>query len=173
MAGAAALLAASSLRAGPAPAIGGAFSCWCFPWWPISVFWFISAPDPRYFGSTMWIFAICPALTFATGDLRGDGRPCLPVSAQPRSRFSFRMGIPVGMDLCGRAPTELSGGGNPPRNQPAWRSCMDESRRSFSPTTLRSQVPGRTDHSWPCSIPKKGIAGGFKFLKPSSLSNEP
>ena len=35
-----------------------------------SIFWFISAPDPRYFGSTMWIFAICPALTFAAGGLR-------------------------------------------------------------------------------------------------------
>jgi hypothetical protein len=35
-----------------------------------SLFWFFSAPDPRYFGSTMWIFAVCPALTFAAGGLR-------------------------------------------------------------------------------------------------------
>ena len=35
-----------------------------------SIFWFITAPDPRYFGSTMWIFAICPALAFAAEGLR-------------------------------------------------------------------------------------------------------
>jgi hypothetical protein len=29
-----------------------------------AIFWFITAPEPRYFGTTVWIFAMCPALTF-------------------------------------------------------------------------------------------------------------
>ncbi len=28
------------------------------------MFWFLTAPEPRYFGPTIWIFAMCPALTF-------------------------------------------------------------------------------------------------------------
>ena len=27
-------------------------------------FWFFTAPDPRYLGPSIWLFAICPALTF-------------------------------------------------------------------------------------------------------------
>jgi hypothetical protein len=33
-------------------------------------FWFLSAPEPRYFGTTVWIFAMCPALTFIAGGSR-------------------------------------------------------------------------------------------------------
>ena len=69
-----------------------------------SIFWFISAPDPRYFGSTMWIFAICPALTFAAEGLRVGLASCV---GEPRRRrdpdFSSLMGISVGMDVRGRA----------------------------------------------------------------------
>jgi hypothetical protein len=35
-----------------------------------AIFWFISAPEPRYFGTTVWIFAMCPALTFIAGGPR-------------------------------------------------------------------------------------------------------
>ena len=29
--------------------------------------WFFTAPDPRYLGSSLWLFAICPALVFVAG----------------------------------------------------------------------------------------------------------
>jgi hypothetical protein len=32
--------------------------------------WFFTAPDPRYFGPSVWLFAICPALTFVAGSAR-------------------------------------------------------------------------------------------------------
>lgn len=35
-----------------------------------AVFWFITAPEPRYFGTTVWMFAMCPALTFIAGGPR-------------------------------------------------------------------------------------------------------
>ena len=35
-----------------------------------TVFWFITAPEPRYFASTVWMFAMCPALTFIAGGPR-------------------------------------------------------------------------------------------------------
>ena len=35
-----------------------------------AIFWFITAPEPRYFGTTVWIFAMCPALTFIAGGSR-------------------------------------------------------------------------------------------------------
>ncbi len=35
-----------------------------------AIFWFITAPEPRYFGTTVWLFAMCPALTFIAGGSR-------------------------------------------------------------------------------------------------------
>ena len=64
-----------------------------------SIFWFISAPDPRYFGSTMWIFAICPALAFAAEGLRmglASALASLAAAAIPISLLSWE--DPVGMD---------------------------------------------------------------------------
>ena len=28
------------------------------------MFWFLTAPEPRYVGANLWILAMCPALTF-------------------------------------------------------------------------------------------------------------
>jgi hypothetical protein len=35
-----------------------------------AIFWFITAPEPRYFGTTVWMLAMCPALTFIAGGSR-------------------------------------------------------------------------------------------------------
>jgi hypothetical protein len=61
-----------------------------------SIFWFITAPDPRYFGSTMWIFAVCPALTFTASGLRiglASTLACLGAAAIP---IFFSRGSSVG-----------------------------------------------------------------------------
>jgi hypothetical protein len=34
-------------------------------------FWFFTAPDVRYFGPALWIFAVCPGLAFAGRGERG------------------------------------------------------------------------------------------------------
>ena len=105
-----------------------------------TLFWFITAPDPRYFGSAMWIFAICPALTFVAGGSR-TGWACsagLP-GQRDNTDFLSRVGIPLGMDLRGRTSSELShGDGNSPCHQSSRRRDMAE---SYGIQTYDSPLP--------------------------------
>ena len=130
-----------------------------------SIFWFITAPDPRYFGSTMWIFAICPALAFAAEGLRvglASALATLGAAAIPISLLSWEYRwawtyaeerLPEFRVLETRPMTNLHG-------VVVWMNPYDIQ-------TYDSPLPS----SWKprpflaLLNPDRGIAGGFKYLK--------
>ena len=130
-----------------------------------SIFWFISAPDPRYFGSTMWIFAICPALVFAAEGLRiglastlaSLGAAAIPISLL---LWEFRWAWTYAEE---RLPTFTVMETRPVTNPHGVVLWMNP----YGIQTYDSPLPS----SWKprpflaLLNPDKGIAGGFKYLK--------
>ena len=144
-----------------------------FPLVAYTVLWFISAPDPRYFGSTMWIFAICPALTFATGDLR-IGRStvlaCLGGAAIPIFflAWEYRWAWTYAEE---RLPSYLTVETRPVTNPHGVAVWMNPNGFLTYDAPLPSSWKDRPFLA--LLNPPKGIAGGFKFLKLNSSSREP
>jgi hypothetical protein len=131
-----------------------------------TVFWFITAPDPRYFGSALWIFAICPALTFAGRDLRlglSSTLACLGVAAIPIFflAWEFRLAWTYAEE---RLPTFTVVETRPVRNDHGVMIWLNP----YGIQTYDSPLPS----SWKprpfvaLLDPQKGIAGGFKYLRP-------
>ena len=130
-----------------------------------SIFWFISAPDPRYFGSTMWIFAICPALVFAAEGLRiglastlaSLGAAAIPISLL---LWEFRWAWTYAEE---RLPAFAVMETRPVTNPHGVVVWMNP----YGIQTYDSPLPS----SWKprpflaLLNPEKGIAGGFKYLK--------
>jgi hypothetical protein len=130
-----------------------------------SLFWFFSAPDPRYFGSTMWIFAVCPALTFAAGGLRMGlastlaslGAAAIPIFFLA---WEFRWAWTYAEE---RLPTFNVVETRPVANSHGVVIWMNP----YGIQTYDSPLPS----SWKprpflaLLNPDKGIAGGFKYLK--------
>jgi hypothetical protein len=144
-----------------------------FPLVVYSVFWFISAPEPRYFGSTMWIFAICPALTFATGDRRigrSTALACFGAAAIPISflAWEYRWAWTYAED---RLPRYLTVETEPVTNQHGVVVWMNPGGLLTYDAPLPSSWKKRPFLA--LLDPDKGIAVGFKFLKPSPPSKGP
>ncbi len=132
------------------------------------VFWFVVAPDPRYFGSTIWLFAICPALTFATGDLqRGLASllACIGAAAIPifLTVWEYRWAWSYAEERLPRYPVVVT---RPVTNRHGVAVWMNPD----GILTYDAPLPNSwKDRPYLAFLdPKKGIAGGFKFLKPSS-----
>jgi hypothetical protein len=131
-----------------------------------TAFWFLTAPDPRYFGSTMWIFAICPALTFAGSNLRlglSSTLACLGVAAIPIFflAWEFRWAWRYAEE---RLPTFTVVETRPVENPHGVVIWLNP----YGIQTYDSPLPS----SWKprpfvaLLNPEKGIAGGFKYLPP-------
>ena len=131
-----------------------------------TIFWFVTAPDPRYFGSAMWVFAICPALTFAASNSRiglSSTLACLGAAAIPLCflAWEFRGAWKYAEE---RLPTftviETSPVTNP-HGVVIWLN-------PYGIQTYDSPLPS----SWKprpfvaLLDPQKGIAGGFRYLQP-------
>ena len=144
-----------------------------FPLIAYLVFWFISAPDPRYFGSTMWIFAICPALSFATGDqriARSTVLACLGATALPISllAWEYRWAWTYAEK---HLPRYLTVETRPVINQHGVAVWLNPGGLLAYDAPLPSSW--KTRPFLALLDPEKGIAGGFKFLKVNPLSQGP
>ncbi|HEY5954013.1 MAG TPA: hypothetical protein VIT18_06590, partial [Terrimicrobiaceae bacterium] len=144
-----------------------------FPLAVYSVFWFMTAPEPRYFGSTMWIFAICPALTFATGDQRigrssllaclgGAAIPIILLASEYRWAWTYAEK---------RLPRYLIVEIQSVTNQHGVTIWMNPGGLLTYDAPLPSSWKKRPYLAY--LDPGKGIAGGFKFHKTTSLAREP
>ena len=143
-----------------------------FPLIAYLVFWFISAPDPRYFGSTMWIFAICPALSFATGDqriARSTVLACLGATALPISllAWEYRWAWTYAEKHLPRYLTVA----RPVINQHGVAVWLNPGGLLAYDAPLPSSW--KTRPFLALLDPEKGIAGGFKYLKVNPLSQGP
>jgi hypothetical protein len=136
-----------------------------------SAFWFITAPDPRYFGSAMWIFAICPALTFVASGLRigvSSIFACLGATAIPVFflAWEFRSAWTYAEE---RLPKFTVTETRPVTNSHGVVIWLNP----YGIQTYDSPLPS----SWKprpyvaLLDPEKGIAGGFKYLRPPAFSN--
>ncbi|HEY5770625.1 MAG TPA: hypothetical protein VIS71_12340 [Terrimicrobium sp.] len=130
-----------------------------------STFWFISAPDPRYFGSTMWIFAICPALAFAAEGLRvglASSLAILGAAAIPISLllWEFRQAWTYAEE---RLPEFSVVETNPVTNPHGVVLWMNPDGIQTYDSPLPSSWKPRPFLA--LLNPDKGIAGGFKYLK--------
>jgi hypothetical protein len=127
--------------------------------------WFFTAPDPRYLGSTLWLFAICPALVF--------------VAAGPQ------LGLTVSVaNLCASAVPMIFlawdcrwNWSYPEPRLPAFKTV--ELNYSQSNHGVTVWFPAKGDQTFDGPIPsskeprpdvayidpKEGIGGGFKYLK--------
>ena len=135
-----------------------------------SIFWFISAPDPRYFGSTMWIFAICPALAFAAEGLRmglASALASLAAAAIPISLLSweYRWAWTYAEERLPKFTVMETTPVTNPHGVVVWMN-------HYGIQTYDSPLPS----SWkprpflaPLN-PEKGIAGGFKHAAPPQAS---
>jgi hypothetical protein len=135
-----------------------------------SIFWFITAPDPRYFGSTMWIFAVCPALVFAAESLRAGlasmlaslGAAAIPISLlcwEYRTAWIYAEERLPKFGVIDTRPVAN------PHGVVLWMN-------PYGIQTYDSPLPS----SWKprpflaLLNPRKGIAGGFKYAKPPQSS---
>jgi hypothetical protein len=131
-----------------------------------TAFWFITAPDPRYFGSTMWIFAICPALTFAGSNLRlglSSTLACLGVAAIPIFflAWEFRWAWSYAEE---RLPTFTVVETRPVENPHGVVIWLNPNGIQTYDSPLPSSWKPRPFVAF--LNPQKGIAGGFKYLPP-------
>jgi hypothetical protein len=131
-----------------------------------TAFWFITAPDPRYFGSTMWIFAICPALTFVSSNLRlglSSTLACLGVAAIPIFflAWEFRWAWSYAEE---RLPTFTVVATRPVENPHGVVIWVNPNGIQTYDSPLPSSWKPRPFLA--LLAPEKGIAGGFKYLRP-------
>ncbi len=130
-----------------------------------SIFWFLSAPDPRYFGSTMWIFAICPALAFAAEGLRAGlasalatlGAAAIPItllSWEYRSAWTYAEERLPKFDVLETGPVTNPHGVVVWMNPNGIQTYDSPLPSSWKPRPFLALLN-----------PEKGIAGGFKYLK--------
>lgn len=128
-------------------------------------FWFFTAPDPRYLGPSLWLFAICPALTFVAespgvGSLVSAASLC--ASAVPLFFLTWEF------DWNWRYPE--------PR-LPTFKAVELEWARSNHGVIVWFPVKGDQTFDGPIPSsksprpdlafinPQKGMGGGFKYLK--------
>jgi hypothetical protein len=131
-----------------------------------TAFWFITAPDPRYYGSAMWIFAICPALTLAGSDLRlglSSTLACLGVAAIPICflAWEFRCVWTYGEE---RLPTFRVTGTRPVENANGVFIWLNPDGIQTYDSPLPSSWKPRPFLA--LLDPERGISGGFKHLRP-------
>lgn len=129
-----------------------------------AIFWFISAPEPRYFGATVWMFAMCPALTFiASGSRLGviSSLANLCVNMLPiffsawEFRWSWAQAEPrlPHVRVVETMPIASIHG--------VWVWVPKEGDQTFDSPIPSSQgpVPGLA-----LLNPQRGLAGGFKYV---------
>ena len=129
------------------------------------MFWFLTAPEPRYFGPSVWIFAICPAMTFIacgarTGFVASTANLCL--NALPiffaASEFHWSWSRPEPrlpqVKVVETAPVKSMHG------VMVWVPAKGDQ-------TFDSPIPSSQGPVPELALlnPRKGIAGGFKYLK--------
>ncbi len=133
-----------------------------------STFWFLTIPEPRYFGLAAWLFAISPALAFLNQGLRvgfaaSAASLCLnalPIFyllwdfrsswAKPETRMpQLKLVDVMAVSNSHGVQIWIPAGGN----------------QTFDSPLPSGQAPAP---ELALLDPQKGIAGGFKFLKPAS-----
>ena len=130
-----------------------------------SIFWFISAPDPRYFGSTMWMFAVCPALTFSASGLRMGlastlaslGAAAIPIfflASEFRWAWTYAEERLPAFNVVETRPLTNSHGVVLWMNPSGIQTYDSPLPSSWKPRPFLALLN-----------PDKGIAGGFKYLK--------
>ncbi len=128
------------------------------------MFWFLTAPEPRYVGANLWILAMCPALTFIAcgpraGLVASTANLCL--SAIPiffaASEFHWSWSRPEPrlpeIKVVETAPVASNHG------VIVWVAARGE--QTFDSPIPSSQAPVP---ELALLNPRKGIAGGFKYL---------
>ena len=138
-----------------------------FPLAFYAVFWFVTAPDPRYFGSAMWVFALCPALTFAASDSRiglSATLACLGATAIPIFflAWEFRWAWTYAEK---RLPTFPIMETRPVTNAHGVTIWLNPSGIQTYDSPLPSSWKPRPFVA--LLDPERGIAGGFKYLQSS------
>ena len=136
-----------------------------------SLFWFITAPDTRYFGSAMWIFAICPALTFVASGARvglSSTLACLGAVAIPIFflAWEFRWAWTYAEE---RLPKFTVMETRPVTNDHGVVIWLNPSGIQTYDSPLPSSWKPRPFLA--LLDPQKGIAGGFKYLRPPESSD--
>ena len=129
------------------------------------IFWFLTAPEPRYFGPSIWIFAMCPAMTFIawgvrTGLVASMANLCL--NALPiffaASEFHWSWSRPEPrlpqVKVVETAPVASIHG------VMVWVPARGDQTFDSPIPSSQGPVPGLA-----LLNPHKGIAGGFKYLK--------
>jgi hypothetical protein len=127
--------------------------------------WFLTAPDPRYLGSTLWLFAICPALVFIAGS-RHLG-PLVSVANLCASTVPlFFLAKDFGWNWSYPEP-----------RLPAFKTVELHWAQSDHGVTVWFPAKGEQTFDGPIPSskapgpglayidPKRGIEGGFKYLK--------
>ncbi len=138
-----------------------------------AVFWFITAPEPRYFGATVWMFAMCPALTFIAGGPRVglvSTLATLLISALPiffatwEFRWSWAQSEPrlPGVKIVETIPVASTHG------VVVW--VPTDGDRTFDSPIPSSQGPVP---ELALLNPQKGIAGGFKCVNAEKPRRSP
>ena len=133
-----------------------------------STLWFLTIPEPRYFGLAAWLFAISPALAFLNQGLRvgfAASAASLCLNALPIFYLSW--------DFRSSWATPEA---RMPQLKPVDVIAVSNSHgvQIWIPVsgnqTFDSPLPSghRTAPELALLDPQKGIAGGFKFLKPVS-----
>ena len=128
------------------------------------IFWFLTAPEPRYVGANLWILAMCPALTFIacgsrTGLVASTANLCL--NAIPiffaASEFHWSWSRPEPrlpqVKVVETAPVASLHG------VMVWVPAKGD--QTFDSPIPSSQAPVP---ELALLNPQKGIAGGFKYL---------
>jgi hypothetical protein len=134
--------------------------------------WFFTAPDPRYLGSSVWLFAICPALVFITesrlGPLVSAANLCISTVPLFFLAWDFRWNWSYPEP---RLPTfrtvELDWAQNN-HGVTVWFPTKGD--QTFDGPILSSKSP-RPDLAY--IDPKRGIGSGFKYLKVQDPSRQP
>ena len=135
------------------------------------MFWFLTAPEPRYFGPSIWIFALCPALTFIacgvrTGLVVSTANLCL--NALPiffaASEFHWSWSRPEPrlplVKVVETAPVASNYG------VMVWVPAKGDQTFDSPIPSSQGPVPGLA-----LLNPEKGIAGGFKYLTVEKLGS--
>jgi hypothetical protein len=134
-------------------------------------FWFLTAPEPRYFGPSVWIFAMCPALTFIAGGARAGlvaSTANLCLNALPiffvASEFHWSWSrpeprLPQVKVVETAAVASIHG-------VIVWVPAKGDQTFDSPIPSAQAPVPGLA-----LLNPQKGIAGGFKCLEVEKLGS--